>query len=94
MEKFITGYCRCIDKSRIVLVEDGEADCEYANCPYKQNCEIGKQIPAILDELFTRNFSSRPWICPDAICGARISTCVARNSLYRYSPSGLLWLAI
>ena len=26
MEKFITGYCRCMDKSRIVLVEDGEAE--------------------------------------------------------------------
>ena len=44
MEEFITGYCRCIDKSRIVLVEDGEADCDYANCPYREACEIGKRI--------------------------------------------------
>ena len=50
MEKFITGYCRCIDKSRIVLVEDKEADCEYENCPYKQNCEIGKQITQLQEQ--------------------------------------------
>ena len=50
MEKFITGYCRCLDKSRIVLVEDGEADCEYANCPHKAACEIAKQIADLLEE--------------------------------------------
>ena len=48
MEKFITGYCRCLDKSRIVLVEDGEADCEFENCPHKENCPIGKEIAATL----------------------------------------------
>lgn len=50
MEKFITGYCRCLDKSRIVLVEDGEVDCEYANCPHKAACEIAKQITDLLEE--------------------------------------------
>ena len=50
MEKFLTGYCRCLDKSRIVLLEDGEADCEYENCPHKMNCEIAKQIAAALKE--------------------------------------------
>ena len=50
MEKFITGYCRCIDKSRIVLLEDGEADCEYENCPHKPACEIAKQITAIVED--------------------------------------------
>lgn len=49
MEKFLTGYCRCLDKSRIVLLEDGEADCEYENCPNKPNCEIAKQIAAALE---------------------------------------------
>ncbi len=44
MEEFITGYCRCLDKSRIVLVEDGEPDCEYENCPKKANCDIAKRI--------------------------------------------------
>ena len=48
MEEFITGYCRCLDKSRIVLVEDGEADCEYENCPYKDTCQIGKRITEIV----------------------------------------------
>jgi hypothetical protein len=33
-----------LDKSRIVLVEDGEADCDFENCPYKEICEIGKRI--------------------------------------------------
>ena len=46
METFLTGYCRCLDKSRIVLIEDGEADCEYDHCPHKANCEIAKQISA------------------------------------------------
>lgn len=52
MEEFITGYCRCLDKSRIVVVEDedGEVtvDCEYENCPHKPSCEIGKKITALL----------------------------------------------
>lgn len=48
MEEFITGYCRCLDKSRIVLVEDGEPDCEYGQCPYQAQCQIGQQIAALL----------------------------------------------
>ena len=50
METFITGYCRCLDKSRIVLVEDGEADCEYAACPHASVCQIAEQIAAVLEE--------------------------------------------
>ena len=50
METFITGYCRCLDKSRIVLVEDGEADCEFSACPHAPNCEIGKKIQQLLEE--------------------------------------------
>ena len=50
MEKFITGYCRALDKSRIVLLEDGEADCAYENCPHAPVCEIGKQIQAAMEE--------------------------------------------
>ena len=50
MEMFITGYCRCLDKSRIVLVEDGEADCEFLSCPHAPSCEIGKKISEILEE--------------------------------------------
>lgn len=50
MEKFITGYCRALDKSRIVLLEDGEADCAFENCPHAPACEIGKAIREILEE--------------------------------------------
>ncbi len=50
MELFITGYCRCLDKSRIVLLEDGEADCEFENCPHAAGCDISKRIREILEE--------------------------------------------
>lgn len=48
-EYFFTGYCRCLDGSRVVTVEtDGTAitdiDCSYENCPYADGCPIGKQI--------------------------------------------------
>ncbi len=49
MEEFITGYCRCLDQSRMVFVEEGEADCAYASCPHKPNCEIAKRIQALLE---------------------------------------------
>ncbi len=44
MEEFITGYCRCLDQSRMVLVEDGEPDCEFVNCPHAMNCKIAEKI--------------------------------------------------
>lgn len=50
MEEFITGYCRCLDKSRIVLLEDGEADCEYENCPHKTVCEVARRIEQLLKQ--------------------------------------------
>lgn len=54
MEKFISGYCRMLDKSRMVDVEeeDGEMfiDCAYRNCPHAPVCEIGKQITAFLKQ--------------------------------------------
>ena len=47
-EKILTGYCRCIDSHRMVTAEweDGQwtADCNYANCPYRQSCDIAKGI--------------------------------------------------
>ena len=48
-EKFITGYCRQLDASRMVelILEDGklsEADCCYGNCLYQSNCPIAKKI--------------------------------------------------
>lgn len=44
MEQILSGYCRTIDASRIVLVEDGEADCDFEACAYRDVCQIGKQI--------------------------------------------------
>ena len=37
MESYLSGYCRTIDASRMVLVEDGEADCDYERCGYREN---------------------------------------------------------
>ena len=39
MEYFLSGYCRCQDQSRRVLLEidDGEidVDCNFGACPYE-----------------------------------------------------------
>ena len=48
-EKFISGYCRQLDASRMVEVvaEDGkiaEVDCCYGNCIYQSSCLIAKEI--------------------------------------------------
>ena len=57
MEKeiFISGYCRCLDQSRMVAVvtEDGkltDADCAFGNCPHEPNCLIAKQIRELAKE--------------------------------------------
>jgi len=57
MEKeiFISGYCRCLDQSRMVAVvtEDGElteTDCAFGNCPHEPNCLIAKQIRELAKE--------------------------------------------
>ena len=49
IEKFLSGYCRQLDASRMVevIVEDGEVtevDCCYENCPHTANCLIAKSI--------------------------------------------------
>ena len=48
-EKIITGYCRTLDQSRMVVAvwQDGrltEIDCDYPNCPHIQSCPIAKQL--------------------------------------------------
>ena len=48
-EHFISGYCRCLDASRMVevITEDGritEVDCSYENCPHTQNCTVAQAI--------------------------------------------------
>lgn len=53
-EAFFSGYCRCLDNSRMVAVcvEDGqlsEVDCSFENCPHTPNCTIAKSIQELLD---------------------------------------------
>ena len=55
IEKFLSGYCKQLDSSRMVavLVEDSElteVDCCYGNCVYQPNCPIAKEIDALLGE--------------------------------------------
>lgn len=54
-EVFFTGYCRCLDQSRMVAAvsEDGElteVDCSYGNCPYESGCPIALKIREFLNE--------------------------------------------
>ena len=53
-EKIFTGYCRCLDQSRMVTVETeaGEAaeiDCAYFSCIHRPQCSIAKQIDDFLE---------------------------------------------
>ena len=53
-EDFFSGYCRCIDCSRMValVTVDGkldEVDCNYENCPHKNECQIAKKIDEFLN---------------------------------------------
>lgn len=50
-EKMISGYCRQMDASRMVLIEydrnSGElvdVDCLFPDCPFAKECTIGLQI--------------------------------------------------
>ena len=48
-ERYLTGYCRCLDASRIVEVvtEDeklAECDCSYGNCKFQSQCTIAQGI--------------------------------------------------
>lgn len=51
-EKFLSGYCRQMDASRMVevILEDGEiteVDCCYGNCVYQSNCPIAKEMESL-----------------------------------------------
>ena len=53
MEKFISGYCRTLDQSRMVEVEveDGElteVDCCYESCAFRGSCTIAAAIDELL----------------------------------------------
>lgn len=48
-EKFLSGYCRQLDASRMVevIAEDGtvtEVDCCYGSCVYQSSCLIAREI--------------------------------------------------
>ena len=52
-EKFVSGYCRVLDCSRLVeiVLEGGtitETECCYGNCIYQPNCPIAKEIDTFL----------------------------------------------
>ena len=52
-EDFFSGYCRCIDCSRMValVTVDGqidEVDCNYENGPHTNDCQIAKKIDEFL----------------------------------------------
>ena len=53
-ELFLSGYCRCLDNSRMVdvVVTDTEVeiDCSYDNCPHAPFCDIAKRIDEIQKE--------------------------------------------
>ena len=48
-EHYISGYCRCLDASRMVevITENGcvtEVDCSFENCPHTPGCTIARSI--------------------------------------------------
>ena len=52
-ERYLTGYCRCLDASRIVEVvtENGkleECDCLYGSCKFQTQCTIAQGIEELI----------------------------------------------
>ena len=48
-EVFLSGYCRCLDQSRMVAVvtDNGrltDVDCGYPDCPYAPGCPVAQKI--------------------------------------------------
>lgn len=47
-EQILSGYCRALDRSRMVVAEeDGgkwEADCAWPDCPYAPSCPIAAEL--------------------------------------------------
>ena len=53
-ERYLTGYCRCLDASRIVEVvtEDGkleECDCSYGSCKFQRKCNLAQGIEELTE---------------------------------------------
>lgn len=54
-ELFLSGYCRCMDASRMVAItlEDGnitDVDCNFGSCPYEKDCALAENIRAAITE--------------------------------------------
>ena len=54
-EAFFSGYCRCLDSSRMVevIVEDDtltEVDCSFECCVHAPNCTIAQSIRDLMAE--------------------------------------------
>lgn len=47
-EYFISGFCRALDQTRTVTLEDGLADCDYPHCVHKDNCQIAQKMDELL----------------------------------------------
>ena len=51
-EVILSGYCRCLDGARTVVVEleDGKlyADCAFGNCPHEGACALAESMREIL----------------------------------------------
>ncbi len=50
MEEILTGFCKSMDQSRMVIVEDGEVSCAYLSCPHVVSCQLAMRIRAALEE--------------------------------------------
>ena len=53
-ERFVSGYCRVLDSSRMVeVIHDAntilECDCGYGSCIYQSNCPIAKEIDGLTE---------------------------------------------
>ena len=54
-EHYLSGYCRCLDGSRMVevITENGtvtEVDCSFENCPHTAGCTIAQSITGLQTE--------------------------------------------
>ena len=54
IEKYLSGYCRQLDGSRMVevIIVDGEIteiDCCYGNCIHQGNCLIAKEVDSLIE---------------------------------------------
>lgn len=49
-ELILNGYCKTLDASRTVIVEDGEPDCLFLQCPHNNDCPLAEKIRMITNK--------------------------------------------